>query len=302
MNDNTEAVEVHNGQPPVMLTDARQRAELENQITTAKAYPRSITHFLREAMGMVTLNEEVASSCIYALPRGGKPIEGPSVRLAEIVASCWGNLTFGARTVDVDGSFVTAQGIARDLERNVTVTFEVKRRITDKKGFRYNDDMIAVTANAAGSIALRNCVFKVVPKAFWDSLYQAARQTAVGDVQTIESRRSNAVLALTRMGIAEDRIYAALGVAGIEDVGPDQLLTLKGLYTSLRDGEITPENAFPAPVAEGEERPAGSRTEAVKAKLVKKQPPAPAPDPQPEQPPMERWITPEDEEIELPFK
>ena len=82
MNDNPETVEVHNGQPPVMLTDARQRAELENQITTAKAYPRSITHFLREAMGMVTLNEEVASSCIYALPRGGKPIEGPSVRLA----------------------------------------------------------------------------------------------------------------------------------------------------------------------------------------------------------------------------
>ena len=49
---------------------------------------------------MATIDAEVAGSCFYKLSRGGKTIEGPSVRLAEIVASAWGNLKFGARIID----------------------------------------------------------------------------------------------------------------------------------------------------------------------------------------------------------
>jgi hypothetical protein len=292
-----EAVEVSTSQLPAL--DSRQRAELDNQITTAKAYPRSVKRFMDEAMALATLNEDVAASCIYALPRGGKPIEGPSARLAEIVASAWGNLNFGARVVSTDARFVTAQGVARDLERNVTVTFEVQRRITDKKGGRFNDDMIVVTSNAASSIALRNCVFKVVPKAFWGPIYEAARMAAVGDVQTIESRRHNAVAAITRMGVPEDRIYVTLGVAGIEDVGPNELATLRGLFTALRDGDTTPEEAFPAPVQE--EAPTGSRVADVKKRLSVK-PSAPVESPaEPKHAPIDREWAEAAAAEELPF-
>ena len=63
------------------------RAEIDVQITTAKRYPRSVTAFRREAEEMATLDEETAGSMFYVLPRAGKNIEGPSVRLAEIVGS-----------------------------------------------------------------------------------------------------------------------------------------------------------------------------------------------------------------------
>ena len=128
------------------------RSEIEQQVTTAHKFPRSIKRFRQEALQMVTLNESVAESCIYALPRGNKTIEGPSARFAEVVASAWGNCRAGARVVSDAGDFITAQGVFYDCERNVGLTYEVQRRITDSKGKRYNADMIGVTGNAASSM------------------------------------------------------------------------------------------------------------------------------------------------------
>ena len=140
------------------LVSAISRSEIDQQIATARRYPRSIKRFRDEALQMVTLSESVAEQCIYALPRDGKTIEGPSARFAEVVASAWGNCRAGARVINDAGEFVTAQGVFHDLERNVAITYEVQRRITDKHGKRYKADMIGVTANAACSIALRNAI------------------------------------------------------------------------------------------------------------------------------------------------
>lgn len=79
------------------------RSEIDQQIATAHRFPRSIKRFRDEAMQMVTLNESVAGQCIYALPRDGKTIEGPSARFAEVIASAWGNSRAGARVVDDRG-------------------------------------------------------------------------------------------------------------------------------------------------------------------------------------------------------
>lgn len=173
------------------------KAEIDQQITTAKKYPRSIKRFRDESLQMVTLNESIASSCIYALPRDGKTIEGPSARFAEVVASAWGNCRAGARVVSDQGDFVTAQGVFHDLERNVAITYEVQRRITGKNGNRFSPDMIGVTANAACSVALRNAILKGVPKAFWEDMYQAARATVMGDFKTLANRRDEAIKLLS---------------------------------------------------------------------------------------------------------
>ena len=63
------------------------RAEIDQQVSTAKKYPRSVKRFVDEATQMVTLNESIAQQCIYALPRDGKVVEGASARFAEIIAS-----------------------------------------------------------------------------------------------------------------------------------------------------------------------------------------------------------------------
>src|SRR5262245_11187920 len=146
--------------------ESLNRSEIDIQIATARKYPRSLLKFKNDAEAMACLDEETASSCFYALKRAEKPIEGPSVRLAEIVASAWGNLRSGARIIAEDEKFVVAQGACHDLEKNVAFQVEVRRRITDKNGRRYSDDMITTTCNAACSIALRNAIFKAIPGAY----------------------------------------------------------------------------------------------------------------------------------------
>lgn len=241
------------------------RAEVDVQISTAHAFPRSISAFKAEARSMVTLNEDLAASCFYKLPRGkdergnAKLIEGPSVRLAEIVGSAWGNIRYGSRVIQIGEKSVTAQGVCHDLQKNVSATLEVQRRITNRHGKRFNDDMIGVTAAAACSIALRNAIFRVVPMAFVQELMQLAKQTAIGDAKTLASRRDRMIVHFSKMGVGIDRILRRVEVRGVDDIGLQQLEDLLGLATSIKDGDVSIDNAFP------EEKPAEqvSRTATV---------------------------------------
>lgn len=224
------------------------RAEVDIQIATAHKYPRTqrgLKNILNEALTMATIDEETAASCFYKLPRGGKPIEGPSIRLAEIIASAWGNMNCGARIIADEGSFLVAQGVAHDLEKNVRVSTEVRRRITSKDGKRYSEDMVAVTANAACSIALRNAIFDVIPRSYINNIYGQCKQIAIGDASTLTERRSAALDYLHKMGLTDDRIYAALGKASADDIDLADLETIRGYITAIKTGEITVDTAFP---------------------------------------------------------
>lgn len=220
------------------------KSEVEMQIETAHKRPRSVSMFLKEARQLATLNEAVAGECIYALPRDGKVIEGPSARFAEIMAYAWGNCRAGARVVNEDENFVTAQGVFMDVERNVTIVFEVQRRITTSKGRRYSADMIGVTGNAASSIALRNAILKGIPKAFWSEMYKAARLTSIGEVTAIANKRAAAIAAFVPFGVTEAQVLKKIGRGGQQDITIDDLVALNGLLNSIKENEASPESIF----------------------------------------------------------
>lgn len=236
------------------------RAEIDGQIATARAYPRSLAGFLREARALVTLDQETAEACIYSLPRKEqgktKYLVGASVRFAEIVMATYGNCRVGGRVVATDSDTITGQGVFHDLEKNMMVTKEVQRRITNKEGRRFNADMVMVTGNAAVSLALRNAILAGVPKAVWMPLYEAARLCAVGDVTTLATRRSGAIAWFGKVGIGPEQICAKLGVEGVEDITIEHLEVLTGLKTAIRDGSKTPETVFEVE-HEGQKPPAG---------------------------------------------
>jgi hypothetical protein len=244
---------------------ALMRAEIDSQIATARAFPRSIAKFAREARELVTLDAETAESCIYALPRDGKTIAGPSARFAEILQYCFGNTRGGGRVIDDAGKFVVGQGVFHDLEKNNMVTMEVQRRITNKSGKRFQDDMIGVTGNAASSIAHRNAVLKGIPKAIWLPIYEAARATAIGDARTLVTRRDAAISWFAKVGVSVEMILSKLGVPGIEDIGLDELEILTGLKTALRDGSERAEKLFAPPEKDNPGASLAERIEAARA-------------------------------------
>jgi hypothetical protein len=222
------------------------RSELEAQMDAARRYPRSAAKWVREATSLATLTREVAASCIYAVPRGGKTIVGPSVRLAEIAASAYGNMHYGARVVDAEEKEVVAQGVALDIEKNVRVTVEARRRITDRNGKRYSDDMIGTTGAAAASVALRNAIFRVIPRAYIDTIYAKVREVAVGDSKTLAERRAQAIAHFAKLGVPADRVLARVEKKSIEDVGLEELEMLIGLGTAIRNGDLQVDTAFPS--------------------------------------------------------
>jgi hypothetical protein len=220
------------------------RTEIDTQIATAKNYPRSVTKSLKEASELATQNQDTAESCIYCIMKGGQPLKGPSVRLAEIMASSWGNLHVASRIVSNDGSFITAEAVAWDLEKNVKIASEVKRSILTRAGKTYSIDMQTVTGNAAMSLALRNAIFKVIPKTFVDIVYNSASKAAVGDLNSLADRRIKAISFFEKAGIPRDRILKSLKKSSVEDIGVDDLETMLGIHSAIKDGTLQVENAF----------------------------------------------------------
>ena len=240
-------------------------AEVDQQITTAHAYPRSVDQAVKNILTLATLDEETAAECVYALPRGGKPIKGPSIRLAEIIQSQWGNNRVGTRVVHVDRieKYIEAEGVFHDLETNSATTARVRRRISDKRGQLLTDDMIIVTGNAAASIAKRNAILGGVPKAVWRKAYSTVERVIAGDVKTLVDRRAEAMKAFAAFGVTPERIFAVLDIHGLDDVTLDHMPTLIGMHSALKSGEATVEEMFPV------SKPAGEKPKALGERLDK---------------------------------
>lgn len=223
-------------------------AEISNQIATAKQYPRDVADALNQLQKLACRSDAIAESCMYTLKRkdkGGQVnyITGPSVRFAELLAHCWGNLRAGARILEEGDRAVVAQGIAYDLERNTGFSVEVRRGIVTSTGNRFGADMINVTSNAACSIALRNAVFDCVPQSLWSDVYEAVKLKAIG-AAAIPERLQKAVQFFVSKGATQEDILKAMGVKAIADMGRDHLEIFLGLTTALKEGSIDAAKIF----------------------------------------------------------
>lgn len=238
----------------------QDRAAIDIQISTAKAYPRNIKRAIENSIAIVTMDKETAATCTYAVPRAGKAITGPSVHLARILAQNWGNLRIETKVVGIDARHVTSQGICFDLENNIAIKVEVKRSIMINKGtVRMTEDMITVTGNAGNAIALRNAILSVIPKAIVDKVYGEAKSKITGDVSDktkLLARRKQVVDGLKdTYSLTEAEIIAAVGKASVDHLTSGDLVVLIGIGTAIKDGDTDIETAFRKNNKAGKEGP-----------------------------------------------
>lgn len=222
------------------------RAEIDQQIATAHRFPRNIDVVERKIAQLVLRDEATAARCVYALPRAGKPIVGPSIGFMRIVANCWGNCRIFAEPTYIDraAKMVYARGAFLDLETNVTAAVSVSRRISDKSGRLYNDDMIAVTQQAAVSIAFRNAVRAGTSEGLWYPIYERALYIVRGTEETLPERREKAIKLLANFGVDPAKVFMFLQIKGINEIKVDHLPTLRGMFTALQDGSVSADEMF----------------------------------------------------------
>ena len=276
--------------PDKQLSQALVQIETDQQTTTARQFPRSISKIVGNIMTLATLDEETAEECIYALPRDGKPIKGPSIRFAEIVFSQWGNCRVSTRIAGVNRTekYVEAESVFIDLETNARQDATTRRRISGRSGRIFSDDMIIVTGNAAGSIARRNAILAGVPRPVWRKAYERCEQVVAGTIETLGVTVTKTMKAFAAFGLTPERVCQAINVAGVNEIKLDHIPVLRGMYSALRSGEATVEEMFPGITAQATEKPATAQPEATqtataaeaapKSAEVKKSTPPPVPD------------------------
>ena len=245
--------------------EALNKSESDIQIATAKKYPRDVQHSLSQVVALATVNPSTAAECYYSLRRKGEKgesiIEGPSVRLAEIVAASWGNLRVSSQIIGNDGKFITARGVCWDLENNVAVSCEVKRSITNSMGRTFSNDMQVVTGNAAGAIAFRNAIFKVVPKAMISEASNAIKASLTqGVAQDFDAQKAKMFDWFLKLGVTRDMIYAYFDVSGEADITPELVAELRTVATAITEKQATAKELFIEPyeaIQEAKVREAG---------------------------------------------
>jgi len=219
------------------------------QIATAKRYPRNVMKIMDSAIATVTRNENTAASCGYALPRAGKQIQGASVHLARIIAQFYGNIRIQVKAGEVGSTHVTASAIAFDLESNYAIQVDARRKILKKDGTRYDEDMINTTMLAAMAVAERNAIFKVIPQALIDEVYQASRHKLTGDLsdeqKLIAKRKEVLDYFLKNYNVTETDILEMFGKQTAVQINPDDIATLRGLVQAIKDGDTTIDQQFP---------------------------------------------------------
>lgn len=256
------------------MLEAINRSEIDIQIATAKRYPRNIEEAKNRIMELATQDKDIAYNCFYHLERTENKkdehgqwrevkvvIEGLSVRMAEIIATCWGNLRCASRIIGNDGKMITAQGVCHDLETNVAVSVENKRSITYSSGKTYSQDMQVVTGNAASSIAFRNAVLKVVPKVVIGDIITNIQSKAREQINQrgIPDQWRDCVAAFQKLGVKEDMLLEWLGDGRTRaDIVADDIMKLGGVYTAINEGTTT--------VAETFVKPKEQKAQAVEAK------------------------------------
>ena len=228
-----------------------EKASIDMQIATAKQYPRSMSTFIKRACDLACIDERTAGECIYNKPVGkdkqGRQqyADGMSIRMAEIVASCYGNFRAGARIISQTPKQVVAQGIAYDLESNVCMTAEVVVPTVYSNGTPMKDSQAALLAQGALSKAMRNAIFRVIPKAVARPVEDAVRELLVGNAKSLSQTRADLEKWVRSLGIDPYRVWHALGGEGLEDLGSKEILTLRGIATAIKNGDTLIDDAFP---------------------------------------------------------
>ena len=231
------------------------RSEIDIQIATAKQYPRDINRVLNTIATYATMDKETAEDCFYVLRRkdangNDNVIEGLSIRMAEIIAGAWGNLRVQTRIIGNDGRKITAQAVCHDLETNFAVCKTVDRRITTKSGKTYSEDMQVVTGNAAASIAFRNAVLAVIPKAVTKRVINEVKKVALGQSIDLEQSRQNVIQYFAKLGVKQEQLFLYLGVNSVQEIDKQKIFELRATANAIKEGTTSVEECFVKPALE----------------------------------------------------
>ena len=156
--------------------ESKALSEIKGKMFLARQFPRDTGWSLQAAL-QECQRKELAEAAQYEFPKGDSVVKGPSIRLVEVLARHWGNLTSGVDEIESKNGETVIKAYAWDLETNVSdeKTFSVKHERTTRRGsYKLTDerDIYEMVANK-GARRKRACLLAVLPGWYVDAAVDA---------------------------------------------------------------------------------------------------------------------------------
>lgn len=231
------------------IVSTQKMQEIQAQVIIANRFPRDEYEAFNRVMSACQ-RKSLAEAAIYSYPRGGSSVTGPSIRLAEAIAQNWGNINFGVIELERRSGESQAMAYAWDLQTNTRVEkiFTV-RHIRDTRGGGYalkdERDIYELVANN-GARRLRACVLSVIPGDLTEKAVKECHETMKrADKDKPLSERLEAMLStfVEKFNVTKDDIEKFIGYK-VQKMTEDDLMKLRGVYQSLKDGQAKREDFF----------------------------------------------------------
>jgi hypothetical protein len=227
----------------------RAAKEVEAQVLIAKKFPREISNVENNILQNCR-RIGLAEQAEYTFTRGGTEVSGPSIRLAEVIMQCYGNIVVGWNEIQRSADNSDCEAYAWDIENNVKVTkiFNVPHYRDTKQGKNKltNDrDIKEMCANMASRV-LRGCILQVIPGDLSEMAVQECHKTLnnsnipLPEQFGVWAERFEREFKVTKSQLAK---YLGFEEAKIK-ITNTEIHRLRKLYNMIKNGEITVEDAL----------------------------------------------------------
>ena len=222
----------------VEIESRRAIAEAQGALVIAKRFPRDPHQAFAEIMEACS-HAGLANEAMYSYPRAGQTVTGPSIRLAEVMATCWRNLEHGVRELSRSKEASEMEAFCWDTERNVKASqrFTVRHLVDLRSGARPTKDereIYELTANM-GARRKRAMILAILPPDLVDAAIAQCDLTLQGKADVpMGDRLDNMAKRFTKYGVTLELIEMRLGHKLAQTL-PTELAEMQKIYNSLKD-------------------------------------------------------------------
>lgn len=248
-------------QGTIAIEASRAIAEAQGKLVIAKRFPRDEVKAYAKAMEACQ-RITMAEKAFYSFPRGGQTVEGPTIRFAEELARCWGNIDYGIKELSQDEGKSEMQAYAWDLETNA----QSVQNFTNPHQREQGKKMVTLTsqrdiyennANMA-TRRLRSRILAILPSWFVEDAISECKKTLAGKNDTpLVDRVKKMVVQFAKIGVTQEQIESRLK-RKIDTMNADDFVEYIGIYNAIKQGESKIAEWFEA------EKVASNLTDALK--------------------------------------
>lgn len=227
-------------QGTVAIEASRAIAEAQGKLVIAKRFPRDEVQAYNR-VAQACQRKGIAEKAFYSYNRGGGTVSGPTIRFAEELARCWGNIDYGIKELSQDEGKSEMQAYAWDLETNAqsvqNFTNPHIREVGGKaKILTSQRDIYEINANM-GARRLRSRILAILPTDLVDMAIAECKKTLAGNNdEPLIDRVKKMIVALGKIGVTQEQIEKRLG-RKVDTMTIDDFTDYIGIYNAIKQGE-----------------------------------------------------------------